>query len=158
MFSKKRKEKRGRATARRNERTNDTLAVCACVMCACVTESGGQEREREEEREQGRGRRAKKQKEKQKAIEKQLQIERSAPGFENTREYIIGKIVKRGREYGIGMKATPEQEKRIGDDILIRYDTNKEFDFEGLGAEPPEIVDGSYEFKHINLDGTLKEK
>lgn len=100
----------------------------------------------------------KKQKEKEKAIEKQLKIERSAPGFENTREYIIGKIVKRGGEYGIGIKATPEQEKRIGDDILIRYDTNKEFDFEGLGAEPPEIVDEPYEFKHINFDGTLKEK
>ena len=65
----------------------------------------------------------------------------------------IGKIVKYSGEYGLVMLA-PSTVKF--DKIVVRWDTNKDCDYEGYGQLEYKFID-EYEFKHINLDGTLKK-
>ena len=85
---------------------------------------------------------------------KELKLIETSPDFNCTREYFIGKIVRRGGEIGVCVRANEEQKKWV-DDILIRYDNKRPDDYEGFGAEVPEIVH-DYELKYINMDGTLK--
>lgn len=66
----------------------------------------------------------------------------------------LGKIVKYSGEYGLvilGDYGNNENEE------VVRWDTPKEFDNEQYGFFDYEYID-EYEFKYINLDGTLKEE
>lgn len=63
----------------------------------------------------------------------------------------VGKVVKFKGEYGIIVIKD--------DELFIRWDTKRVNDYESFdgGNWMPEIVkDQNYNFKHINIDGTLK--
>jgi hypothetical protein len=64
----------------------------------------------------------------------------------------IGKIVKYSGEYGIVMVINEDNKPSI----VVRWDTHKEDDFEQYGQLEYKFID-EYEFKYINMDGTLKK-
>lgn len=65
----------------------------------------------------------------------------------------LGKIVTFQNEYGVVLLSEDSEE------LCIRWDTNQEFDFEqypyGCWGDGFKFVE-KYEFKYINMDGTLK--
>lgn len=72
----------------------------------------------------------------------------------------LGRVVFYKGEYGV-LVETPNYEE--GEDMCplsIRWDTNKENDFEEFsgGNWMPDFIDNPYTFKYINTDGTLKNK
>lgn len=76
----------------------------------------------------------------------------------------IGKIVKYKGEYGVvcfdpdfkieDINSTSDI-KYFDDIYAVRWDTNTIFDYEQYGFLDYEYID-SYDFKYINMDGTLK--
>ena len=63
---------------------------------------------------------------------------------------LIGQIVYYKGEYGVVLYDEDDN------DYMVRWDTNRESDYEGFGL-PYKYID-KYEFKYINMDGTLKIK
>jgi len=89
--------------------------------------------------------------------------ERKALQEKNEREIFgykdIGRTVFFSGEYGVLVLSSDFDLDRDGEQpsVCIRWDTNREYDFEGYGGNwMPEFVDTSHEFKYINQDGTLK--
>jgi hypothetical protein len=78
----------------------------------------------------------------------------------------IGKIVKYKGEYGVVIfdpnfnleDEYPEYKPGMCTDAYaVRWDTRREYDLEQYGFFDYEYVE-HYEFKHINMDGSLKQK
>lgn len=89
-----------------------------------------------------------------KAEERELQEMRDRLASKDSRSQDIGKIVRYDNETGIVLY---DPEYADWDSIFVRWDTNKENDYEGYGGLPYIFLD-SYDFKYINKDGTLKEE
>ena len=67
----------------------------------------------------------------------------------------LGKIVKYKGEYGVVILSSYCKDGSGDIEEVVRWDTNTEFDNEQYGFLDYEYID-SYEFKYINIDGTLK--
>lgn len=91
---------------------------------------------------------------------KQAQLEAEQKRAEQKSYPELGKIVKFSGEYGVVIFT----EDYKGDTsmhpieaLCVRWDTPKEFDSEQFGFFDYEYID-EYEFKYINMDGTLKDE
>lgn len=68
----------------------------------------------------------------------------------------LGKIVYYEGEYGIIILGSYCKDGSGDIEQVVRWDTNKEFDNEQYGFLDYKYID-SYDFKYINIDGTLKK-
>lgn len=67
----------------------------------------------------------------------------------------LGKIVFYEGEYGVVILGSYCNDGSGDIEEVVRWDTNKKFDNEQYGIIDYKFID-SYEFKYINIDGTLK--
>lgn len=69
----------------------------------------------------------------------------------------LGKIVKYKKEVGIVVLGSYDYSNPDMKQEVVRWDSNKEWDYEQYGFCDYQYLD-FYNFKYINLDGTLKTK
>jgi len=87
---------------------------------------------------------------------KQLEIEANQKKELHAKYPDLGKIVKYQGEYGVVIMGSYEFGNDDIHEQVVRWDSPKEFDSEQYGFFDYEYID-EYEFKYINMDGTLKE-
>jgi hypothetical protein len=90
---------------------------------------------------------------------KQQMLDAQAKKEEAKKYPDLGKIVKFEGEYGVIILDTYHEGNEELKEQVVRWDTPREFDNEQYEGSPfqYEFID-NYEFKYINMDGTLKEQ